>query len=476
MRIKIVGAAGGEVTGSAYFVQTERAKVLVDAGMFQGGKKSEAKNRLPAGVSVSKLDAVLLTHAHLDHTGRVPLLIKRGYTGRIFATSATIELAELILQDSARLQMHDAERINRRRNFSQQGRVEPLYSPEHVAPFKQMARAVPFGEPVQVANAISARWLEAGHILGSASIELTVTEKGRSSIVLFSGDLGPIGRPIIRDFELPNRADIVFLESTYGDRDHRSYSDTVAEFEDLVKTAAEARGKILVPTFAIGRAQQMLYHLAIMFQRGMVKPFHIYLDSPMAIEASKEMVSHPELFDEELTEWSSRGLLPLDKTWFHASVTARDSQSLNDVEGPCLILAGAGMCNGGRILHHLRQGLPRDNTHVLIVGYQTQGSLGRRLVERAKSVSVFGEKIPVRAKVNTLGGFSAHAGQSDLLKWLSPLAPSGPRIIITHGEDVSRKTLGAIIQQRFGLQYQLPSQGNNIEISEPVIASHALAS
>ena len=476
MKIKIVGAAGGEVTGSAYFVQTEGARVLVDAGMFQGGKKSELKNRLPSGVNLSKLDALLLTHAHLDHTGRVPLLIKHGYKGRIYATDATIELAELILQDSARLQVHDAARMNRRRNFSLQGPVEPLYNPEDAVPFRQMARAVQFREPVEVAKGISARWIEAGHILGSASIELTVTEKDRSRIVLFSGDLGPIGRPIIRDFERPNQADIVFLESTYGDRDHRSYFDTVAEFEDLINRAAEARSKILVPTFAIGRAQTMLYHLAIMFHRGVVKPFHVYLDSPMAIEASKEIVTHPELFDEELLEWKSRGLLPLDKAWFHTSVTAGDSQSLNDVEGPCLILAGAGMCNGGRILHHLRHGLPRDNTHVLIVGYQTQGSLGRRLIERAQSVSIFGERISVRAKVNTLGGFSAHVGQSDLLKWFSPLAASRPKIILTHGEDAPRKKMRAAIEDRFGLPSQLPSQGNIVEISESVIASQALAS
>ena len=476
MKIKIVGAAGGEVTGSAYFVQTEDARVLVDAGMFQGGKKSEAKNRLPSGVSPSKLDAVLLTHAHLDHTGRVPLLIKHGYNGRVYGTTATLELAELILQDSARLQVHEAERANRTLNFSPKGPVEPLYCPEDVVPFRQMARGVQFREPVAVAKGISARWIEAGHILGSASIELIVTEDGRSWTVLFSGDLGPVGRPIIRDFERPSGADIVFLESTYGDRDHRSYSDTVAEFEELVKQAAAARGKILVPTFAIGRAQTMLYHLVIMFHRGVVKPFHVYLDSPMAIEASKEMVTHPELFDEELLEWKSRGLLPLDKAWFHATVTARDSQSLNDVEGPCLILAGAGMCNGGRILHHLRHGLSRDNTHVLIVGYQTQGSLGRRLVQGAKSVSIYGEKMSVRAKVNTLGGFSAHAGQNDLLKWFAPLAASRPQVIITHGEDAPRNKLSAAIQERFGLQSQLPSQGNIIEISAPIMTSQAVAS
>ena len=476
MKIKVVGAAGGEVTGSAYLVQTKRSNILVDAGMFQGGSKSEAKNRLPSGVNLQLLDAVLLTHAHLDHTGRVPLLIKRGYSGRVFATGATIELAELILQDSARLQAQDAQRINRKRNVLIGGPVEPLYGPEDVAPFRQMARAVPFNEPVEIADGISARWIEAGHILGSASIELTIIEDDRRSTVVFSGDLGPTGRPIIRDFDYLNHADIVFLESTYGDRDHRSYSETVAEFEDLVMRAAEGRGKILVPTFAIGRAQQMLYHLAIMFHRGVVKPFHVYLDSPMAIEASKEMVTHPELFDEELLEWKSRGLLPLDKTWFHASVTAHDSQSLNSAEGPCLILAGAGMCNGGRILHHLRRGLPLDNTNVLIVGYQSKGSVGRRLVERAKSVSIFGEKICVRAKINTLGGFSAHAGQSDLLKWFAPLAASRPQIILTHGEDGPRRALAAAIRQRFNLMPQCPTLGDVIEVSPSVVVSQSLAS
>ncbi|HXY48669.1 MAG TPA: MBL fold metallo-hydrolase [Terriglobales bacterium] len=463
MKIKIVGAAGGEVTGSAYFVHTEHAKVLVDAGMFQGGKKSEAKNRLPPGVDLSKLDAILLTHAHLDHTGRVPLLVKHGFSGRIFATAATIDLADLILRDSARLQAQDAQRINRRKGSSAGWPAQPLYAPEHVEPFRRLARAVPYREPVAIADGLTARWIEAGHMLGSASIELTVKEDAHSRTVVFSGDLGPTTLPIVRQFETLPRADLVFLESTYGDRDHRPYSDTLAEFEELVKQAAEARSKILVPSFAVGRSQQILYHLAVMFRREMVRPFRVYLDSPMAIEAGKAMVKHPDLFDEELLAWKRRGLLPLDKTWFHASVTARESQSLNEVDGPCLILAGAGMCNGGRILHHFRENLPRENTRVLIVGYQGHGSLGRRLVEGAKSVSLYGEQVSVRATVHTLNGFSAHAGQSDLLKWLAPLAASKPRVILTHGEDDPRKALRAQIQRRFGLSPQLPAQGQIVE-------------
>jgi len=463
MKIKVVGAAGGEVTGSAYFVQTERAKVLVDAGMFQGGKKSEAKNRLPPGVDLSKLDAVLLTHAHLDHTGRVPLLVKHGFRGRVLATAATIDLAALILNDSARLQAQDAKRINRRRAHSDQGPVEPLYGPEHIVPLRKLARAVPFREPIAVADGMTARWLEAGHMLGSASIELTVEEDGRSRVIVFSGDLGPTTLPIVREFETLPHADVVFLESTYGDRDHRPYSDTVAEFEGLIQQGVKGNSKILVPTFAIGRSQQILYHVAMMFHRQLVKPFRVYLDSPMAIEASRRMVKHPDLFDEEMLEWRDR-ILPLDKAWFHASTTSRESQSLNKVAGPCLILAGAGMCNGGRILHHFVANLWRENTRVLMVGYQGQGSLGRRLVEGAKSVSIYGEKVTVRAAIHTLNGFSAHAGQSDLLKWFSPLAASKPRVILTHGEDTPRRSLGALIQQRFSLSPQFPSLGDTIEV------------
>ena len=464
MKIKVVGAAGGEVTGSGYFVQTDRAQILIDAGMFQGGKGSEAKNRIPAGVSLPSLDAVLLTHAHLDHTGRIPLLIKRGFRAAIYATGATIDLTELILKDSAKIQVQDAERANRRAGVTTVAPVEPLYGPADVAPFRSMAREVRFHEPVPVAHGITARWIQAGHMLGSASIEVFVTENGHQKRIVFSGDLGPTSRPIVRDFESPGQADLVFLESTYGDRDHRPYPETVAEFESIVKETFAQGGKMLVPSFAIGRSQQILYHLAIMFAEQMVKSFDVFLDSPMAIEASKYFMKYPDLFDEEMLDWQSKGLLPLNPAWFHTTPTAKESQALNKIKGPSMIIAGAGMCNAGRILHHLHENISHENTHVIIVGFQGEGSLGRQLVDGARTVSIRGDKLTVRARIHTLNGFSAHAGQTDLLKWISAEVPFRPRILLTHGEDKARRALSAAMSQKFGIPSELPKLGEVVEL------------
>jgi len=464
MKIKLVGASGGEVTGSAYVVRTDRATILVDAGMFQGGRESEAKNRLPSGVRPDQLDAVLLTHAHLDHTGRLPLLFRHGFSGPVYGTAATLDLAEIILKDCARIQSQDAERKTRKAAQRDLPPVEPLYEPEDVEPLRSLAKEVKFQKPVQVAEGITARWVEAGHMLGSGCIELTVEEDGRKKVVVFSGDLGPTTLPLIRQFETFQHADAVFLESTYGDRQHRPYAQTVAEFERIVKQVAKGTGKILVPTFAIGRSQQMLYHLAIMFLKKEIRPFPVFLDSPMALHATKVYRKHPDLFDDELVAWQNRGLLPLNRSIFKPSVTANDSKKINEVDGPCVVLAGAGMCNAGRILHHLKQNLGNPTTHVLIVGFQGHGSLGRRLVEGQKVVTIFGERIPVQASVHTLNGFSGHADQSELLKWFSTLAPAKPKVILTHGEDRGRGALAKLIQQRFKLTAALPGQGDVIEV------------
>jgi metallo-beta-lactamase family protein len=463
MKITIVGAAGGEVTGSAYYVQTKRGSVLVDCGLFQGGKKSEALNRPPTGPK-QKLDSVLLTHGHLDHTGRLPLLAKRGHVAPIFATPATIEMSALILRDSARIQAGDVERRNRKHRRAGEPLEEPLYTSEHAETVIQRMKPVPYQQPVPVAPGIRATWAESGHMLGSASIQLSVEEDGRRKCVVFSGDLGPRGALILRDFEPFHHADMVFLESTYGDHDHRPFTETVEEFVRVVKETVERRGKILVPTFAVGRAQLLTGLLAWMFRKKKVRPFPIFLDSPMAIEATSIYARHRELFDDAMTKFIAEKPLRADLKTMKMSVTAEDSMKINEQVGPCLIMAGAGMCNAGRILHHLKQNLWKPDTHVLIVGYQSRESLGRRLVEGAKIVSIHGEKVMVKAKVHTLGGFSAHAGQTDLLTWFSAIAPCRPRVVLTHGEDGPRTALAKKIQQRFSLPCRLPAMGETIEL------------
>lgn len=464
MKIKILGAAGGEVTGSAYLIQTAKSNVMVDAGMFQGGKASEAKNKLQKGATPDKINAILLTHGHLDHTGRVPLLVKYGYNGPIYSTKETLELAQIILQDSARLQVADAMRKNRKAWKTGEPMAEPLYNTEHVEHMAELAVPVAFNIPVKITEDIMARWIEAGHMLGSGSVEVIVTENNKKKTVIFSGDLGPLTLPLLREYQYFSNADLVFMEATYGDRDHKPYAETVKEFEKIVQEAYASEAKMLVPTFAIGRAQQIIYHLAEMFHSKKVPAFPVYLDSPMALSAFNVYKNHQDLLDDEYHELKRRGVFPLNEKFFIPSQSADSSKALNNVKGPCMILAGAGMCNGGRILHHLSHNITNPNTHVLIVGYQAHGSIGRRLVERVPKISILGEEKVVRAQVHTLSGFSAHAGQTDLLNWFSYLAPCKPRVVITHGEDGPRGALADCLRKKFKINSTLPKIGEVIEL------------
>jgi metallo-beta-lactamase family protein len=463
MRITLHGAAGGEVTGSAYLLQTDRANVLIDCGMFQGARKVENHNRLPKRSGMEQLDCVVLTHAHLDHTGRLPLLTRFGYRRPIYATPATIDLADLILKDSAQLQSEDAKRQNKRRSAGR-APVEPLYTAQEVDRLQGTFKPMRYNRPTDIAPGVTVRAVEAGHILGSASLEVTVKENGSTKVVVFSGDLGPRGAPLHKDPTPFKHADMVFLESTYGDRDHRSLHETAVEARKAVGETVERGGRILVPVFAIGRTQLLLFLLAGAFKRKTLRPFPIFLDSPMGIKATEIYKKHLELFDDEALAMMKSGDLSRNLRTAKVSKTAKESMAIAALKGPLMVLAGAGMCTGGRILHHLANHLGDPTTLLLIAGYQGHGSLGRMIIDGAKSVRINGRSVPVRAKAHTFGGLSGHAGQTDLLQWMASVAPSKPRVVLTHGEDPQRRILKGLIQKKFRLESQMPDFLETIEL------------
>jgi metallo-beta-lactamase family protein len=458
MTITFYGAAGG-VTGASYHCQAQQANILIDCGMFQGGKEAQIRNRKAPPVDYRRLDAIVLTHAHLDHCGRLPMAVRAGYRGPVYATPATADLVALILRDSLKVQNSDLVKINRMLARTGKPAISPAFDEADVEAAISQLRPIGYHTSYSVATGMEVIISEAGHILGSGTIQLTAGEGGVTKRVVFSGDLGARGMPIVRDPEVFHEADMVVMESTYGDRDHKPLQATLDEAISIIGEAISTGGKILVPSFAVGRTQDLLYYLEQAFRKGGLPRFPVYIDSPMAIEATRIYMNHPELFDEEMQEFMASGEHARDKGYVRETVTAEESMKLNELTGPCMIIAGSGMCNAGRIQHHLRHNLWKKNTSVLVVGYQAEGTLGRKLVEGAKSVRIFGEPIAVRAKVHKLGGFSAHAGQTELLKWFNSLAPVRPRVVLVHGEEHAREALATIIRHRYGIGAEVPGYG-----------------
>jgi metallo-beta-lactamase family protein len=466
VRITLCGAAGGEVTGSGYLVETSRAKVLVDFGMFQGVSATEVRNCSIDPVVPESVDAVVLTHAHLDHCGRLPLLVKNGMKCGIYCTHATADFAMLVLTDSARIQEADAERENRYRHRESRKDcdLKPLYGGPDLEATFPLFRHVAYGATTEIAPGVKIRLVDAGHIMGSASVQMTVEDRGTTRTVVFSADIGRWDSPILRNPTTFDKADLVFLESTYGDRDHRSQDATSDEFAQVLHEAVWNKEKVLIPSFAIGRTQQVLYHLAELVRSQRVPEFPIYIDSPMAIRATELYRKHAAHFDEESAGLLKTGRMREDLRHLYYSESADDSRALNDKRGACVIIAGGGMCEGGRIVHHLRHSIWRHGVNIVFVGFASRGTLGRRIIDGAPEVEIFRKRIPVRARVSTIGGFSAHAGQSELLRWLEPLAPHAPAVHLTHGEDPQRQALSKAISDRFGLTASLPRIGDTIEL------------
>jgi metallo-beta-lactamase family protein len=436
---------------------------MVDMGMYQGEKEADEHNRRLPPIALANLSSVVLTHAHLDHCGRLPLLIRNGYRGEIHCTAPTAEVTEIILRDSARLQTEDYARFMRH-NRGKGNHREPLYTEQEVERTLPLLTGVDYEQTKTIAEGITIKLTDAGHILGAASVQMVVNDGSRTVTIVFSGDVGPVGAPILRDPHTPTPADVVVLESTYGDRDHRSLDATRDELLAILKSAQASGGRVIIPAFAVGRTQDLVYHIGEFIRTGKLQHLKVYIDSPMAVSVTNLYARYTDVYDDRAKELIQQQMKPLSFPGVVYTHSVDESKLLNDVKGAMVIIAASGMCTGGRILHHLKHSLPDPNAHVVIVGYQGYGSLGRRLVDKAKFVSIFGDDVKVRAKVHTLGGFSAHAGQTGLLNWAAPFQQLKPRVFLTHGEDGPRTALRERLKARFNLDSATPYYGNAVEL------------
>ncbi|WP_150427551.1 MBL fold metallo-hydrolase RNA specificity domain-containing protein [Dechloromonas sp. CZR5] len=453
MRLVFLGAAG-EVTGSCTLVETGDVRFLVDCGMFQGGPEARRKNQraLDLGFDVRGIDFVLLTHAHIDHSGLLPRLTMLGYRGPIFATRATVDLLEVLLPDSAHIQEKEAEwqlRHRHRRGKGERGIPAPLYSVAQALACLKQLQPVDYGRAVRVDDQVSVVFRDAGHILGSASLEVTVSGEGKPRRLVFSGDLGMSGRPVLRDPEPPPaEADVLLVESTYGDRLHRSLTETEDEIVAAIERTRAAKGNLIIPAFAVGRTQEIIYMLTDLVRRKRLSPLKIYVDSPMANAATRITLAHPNLLDQETRELLAWQQAHPDKVSIEFVADVERSKSLNDIRSGAVIVSASGMCEAGRIKYHLRENLPRSECAVLIAGFQAAGTLGRRLVDGARLVTIFGTQVPVRARIYTVGGLSAHADQAALLEWLAGFRKPPGRTFVVHGEAGASANFAKAIGER----------------------------
>lgn len=419
MKLSFHGAAGG-VTGSCHLIACGGARILVDCGIFQGVKHADEVNAEAFGFEPSEIDILLLTHAHLDHCGRIPLLVKRGFKGEIISTAATRELARLVLLDSAHINEEDAKHQSRRLQRQGKRPVPPLFGlNDALRAMDFFGRIAQYDNPIDLAQGVKVRFIEAGHILGSAALVLDLSEAGMQRRIVFSGDLGNSGRPVLPDPTPPPEADYVVMETTYGDRDHRNFNDSQAELLDAVRRTLARGGNVVIPTFAMERAQEILFALSQGAERHELPPdLPVFLDSPMAVSATEIFRHYPDAFRPDFREAlmsGKRDPFGLPRLRFTREVA--ESKEINRIKGGAVILAGSGMCTGGRVIHHLKHNLWRDDSSVVFVGFAAEGTLARRIVDGARSVNLYGERIAVKASIHTINGFSAHADQDELLAW-----------------------------------------------------------
>jgi len=465
MQLEFFGAAG-EVTGSCHILRTGNHQILLDCGLIQGSPRHEARNRDPFPFAADNIDAVVLSHAHIDHSGRLPLLVKRGFKGPIYTQNASRDLAEILLKDSAYINEREAEYENRRRERKGLEPIESLYTSADADNALARFKGMRYEEVFEVVPGVQVLFHDAGHIMGSAVVEVNVEANKVKRTLIFSGDLGQFDAPILRDPSLIEHADIVLSESTYGNRVHRDRAHTVAEIGEIIKDAQAHKGNILIPAFAVGRSQEVLYMFGRHYDEWDLDRWHVFLDSPLAIEASHIYWDYPHLYDGEATKLRRNiDVLPDKPRNLHLTKSAEESMVINKIHSGGIIIAGSGMCNGGRILHHLKHNAWRRECHIIIVGYQAQGSLGRRLVDRKKFIKIHGETIRVKARVHTVGGLSAHGDQTDLMRWYSGFK-NKPPLYLVHGEPESAAAYSEKLRADFNAEVHIPQTGTKVDLTQ----------
>lgn len=470
MQLEFFGAAG-EVTGSCHILEVGGQRVLLDCGMIQGGRKQEARNFEPFPFDASKIDAVVLSHAHIDHSGRLPLLVQRGFTGLVYTHNATCDLAEVLLLDSAHIAASSARAENRRRARRDEPPVDPLYDDAAAQGAVARLRGRAYRKPFPVVPGVTVELFDAGHIMGSSIVQVTATEardgETHTRNLVFSGDLGQYNSPIIKDPSGLAAADLVLMESTYGNRNHRGREDTLAELGEVLAVADKAGGTLLIPAFAVGRSQEILYHLGTHYDEWNLQDWHVYLDSPMAIKTSRIYWDYPHLYDSEATKLRREtNPMPVLKN-LHLTRTADESKKIHERGARAIIIAGSGMLNGGRILHHLKARVGNPKTHLMFTGYQPPGSMGRRLIDGADGIRIHGESVEVAASVHTLGGMSAHGDQNDLLSWYRGFK-NLPPVYLVHGDTRASKPFAQKLRNETGAQAVVAEPGLTLDLIKDI--------
>ena len=474
LSVRFLGAAEN-VTGSCTLLEAGKRRVLVDCGMYQE-RELRGRNWQPFPLPADSLEAVLLTHAHLDHCGLLPKLVKEGFRGRIYCTAATAEIARIVLLDSARIQEEDA--ANKRRRHEREGREGkypdvPLYTEEDARGCLPLFAPVAYGEQAEVAEGLTARFHEAGHILGSAMIEVQAAGNGPAGSsgagnghrrLIFSGDMGRWDKPIIRDPTVFERGDYVFMESTYGDRRHEDSAAVAGALAEVVNATHRAGGNLLIPSFALERTQEVLYHLSALLHEDRIPHLRVFVDSPMAVSVTEVFEDHPELFDEEMSRLMADDRSPFRFPGLTLVRSVDESKSINHIRGTTIIIAGSGMCTGGRIKHHLVHNISRPESTVLFVGYQARGTLGRTIVNGAKEVRILGEQHRRRARIERISGFSAHADQVELLRWLGGFTEAPRRLFLMHGEPDALDALSGAVRRQHGWEPSIARYDQQVEL------------